>query len=128
MFFLYVRCTAIDPADQGVAVDCDKSSKNRSKHDEELAGWTLNATGIFLIFGLFLGSDLLEIMYRRNRADYTLFKYVNRATVYSCNCNFPCIYDSFYKYIFLLYNSTHSIHPICVVLSLFQQDSNHDSS
>ncbi|XP_047163147.1 protein S-acyltransferase 21 [Vigna umbellata] len=37
VFFLYVRCTAIDPADQGVTVDCDKSSKNRSKHDEELA-------------------------------------------------------------------------------------------
>jgi len=43
VFFLYVRCTAIDPADQGVTVDCDKSSKNRSKHDEELAGWTFNA-------------------------------------------------------------------------------------
>jgi len=47
VFFLYVRCTAIDPADQGVTVDCDKSSKNRSKHDEELAGWTLNATSIY---------------------------------------------------------------------------------
>ena len=47
VFFLYVRCTAIDPADQGVMVDCDKTSKNRSKLDEELAGWTLNATDIY---------------------------------------------------------------------------------
>ncbi|KAG5018142.1 hypothetical protein JHK87_013997 [Glycine soja] len=37
VFFLYVRCTAIDPTDQGVMVDCDKTSKNRSKLDEELA-------------------------------------------------------------------------------------------
>lgn len=47
VFFLYVRCTAIDPADKGVMVDCDKTSKNRSKLDEELAGWTLNATDIY---------------------------------------------------------------------------------
>lgn len=39
VFFLYVRCTAIDPADLGVMIDCDKTSKNRSKLDEELAGW-----------------------------------------------------------------------------------------
>lgn len=37
VFFLYVRCTAIDPADLGVMIDCDKTSKNRSKLDEELA-------------------------------------------------------------------------------------------
>lgn len=46
VFLLYVRCTAINPADLGVYVDCDKTSKNRSKLDEELAGWILNATGI----------------------------------------------------------------------------------
>ncbi|KAJ1427418.1 Palmitoyltransferase, DHHC domain [Sesbania bispinosa] len=39
VFLLYVRCTAIDPADVGVMLDCDKASKNRSKHDEELAGF-----------------------------------------------------------------------------------------
>ncbi|KAK7310665.1 hypothetical protein RJT34_08301 [Clitoria ternatea] len=37
VFLLYVRCTAIDPADKGGMVDCDQTSKNRSKHDEELA-------------------------------------------------------------------------------------------
>ncbi|PNX59874.1 putative S-acyltransferase, partial [Trifolium pratense] len=37
VFILYVRCTAIDPADLGVVLDCDKTSKNRSKLDEELA-------------------------------------------------------------------------------------------
>ncbi|CAK8569202.1 unnamed protein product [Lathyrus sativus] len=37
VFLLYVRCTAIDPADMGVMLDCDKTSKNRSKLDEELA-------------------------------------------------------------------------------------------
>jgi palmitoyltransferase len=38
VFILYVRCTAIDPADVGVVPDCDKTSKNISKLDEELAG------------------------------------------------------------------------------------------
>ncbi|XP_061372818.1 protein S-acyltransferase 21 isoform X2 [Gastrolobium bilobum] len=37
VFILYVRCTAIDPADLGVIIDCDKTSKNMSKLDEELA-------------------------------------------------------------------------------------------
>ncbi|KAL1344056.1 hypothetical protein AAHE18_08G020600 [Arachis hypogaea] len=37
VFLLYVRCTAIDPADLGVLLDSDKTSKNQSKADEELA-------------------------------------------------------------------------------------------
>ncbi|KAK7283469.1 hypothetical protein RIF29_13010 [Crotalaria pallida] len=37
VFLLYVRCTAIDPADTGALGDCDMTSKNRSKLDEEFA-------------------------------------------------------------------------------------------
>ncbi|CAL0326950.1 unnamed protein product [Lupinus luteus] len=36
VFLLYIRCTAINPADLGVFGDCDNASKNRSKLDEEL--------------------------------------------------------------------------------------------
>ncbi|KAK6939104.1 Palmitoyltransferase, DHHC domain [Dillenia turbinata] len=36
VFILYVRCTAIDPADPGILIEVDRTSFYRSQHDTEL--------------------------------------------------------------------------------------------
>ncbi|KAF7829463.1 protein S-acyltransferase 21 [Senna tora] len=36
VFILYVRCTAIDPADPGIMLDADKTSRHKSQFDGEL--------------------------------------------------------------------------------------------
>ncbi|KAI9200426.1 hypothetical protein LWI28_007797 [Acer negundo] len=43
VFILYVRCTAIDPADPGILVEADKTSVHKSQYDTELPG---NASSI----------------------------------------------------------------------------------
>ncbi|OIV96259.1 hypothetical protein TanjilG_05099 [Lupinus angustifolius] len=45
VFFLYVRCTAIDPSDPGVFGDSDKISRNRSILDEEFAESNIGLKG-----------------------------------------------------------------------------------
>ena len=47
VFLLYVRCTAIDPADPGSLLDADKISKHNSQIDADLQGYILNATVFF---------------------------------------------------------------------------------
>ncbi|XP_057974480.1 protein S-acyltransferase 21 [Malania oleifera] len=43
VFILYVRCTAIDPADPGILVEVDRASTNKSHDDTDLPG---NASSI----------------------------------------------------------------------------------
>lgn len=38
VFILYVRCTAIDPADPGILIEGDKISTYRSNNDTDLPG------------------------------------------------------------------------------------------
>lgn len=38
VFILYVRCTAIDPADPGILVEADNTSVHKSQYDTELPG------------------------------------------------------------------------------------------
>lgn len=38
MFILYVRCTAIDPADPGILIEADKSTAYQSHNEIELPG------------------------------------------------------------------------------------------
>lgn len=78
VFVLYVRCTAIDPADVGIVLDCDQTSKNRSKLDEELAGWNMKATGLHLY-------DLhtLSLLFRSDSCDSSQLLTIPGNLVYS---------------------------------------------
>ncbi|KAM0041656.1 putative protein S-acyltransferase [Helianthus debilis subsp. tardiflorus] len=38
VFILYVRCTAIDPADPGILIEPDRASPHRSHHSKEITG------------------------------------------------------------------------------------------
>lgn len=61
VFILYVRCTAIDPADPGILIEADKMSPYTSHVGTELTGKSLEQRNIrnILAFGLFSMTTLL---------------------------------------------------------------------
>lgn len=48
VFVLYVRCTAIDPADPGILIEADKMSAYTSHVGTELTGKSLEQRNIWL--------------------------------------------------------------------------------